>query len=172
MTFYLSHQRYKLWPHAGPYVSQTEMEYVRIDSSISHQLYPSNVLSIVWWMVIQGWDWYVDSEMVTTTSFWVRGGVKRWLGLNPLFTPRLSDFVLTEAIHTSLTLPISHYIYDKWLGMVEIWVHHVYSSIWPFIWVTGGTNLGPRPIRFKLRWSMLGLIQAIDISSTLPMSYQ
>ena len=48
-----------------------------------------------------------------------------WLEPHPLFTSRTSVFGPVEALHGSLTLPMSHYKYDKWLDMVEIGIHCV-----------------------------------------------
>ena len=39
------------------------------------------------------------------------------------FTPRLSEFGLIQAIHISLTLPMSHYKYNEWLDKVEIGIN-------------------------------------------------
>ena len=45
----------------------TEVGWFWIASGNSHQLDPSNVSSLVWWMVGQGWDWNVFNNTVTTT---------------------------------------------------------------------------------------------------------
>ena len=54
--------------------------------------------------------------------FWVVVGVEVGLGCIPLFTPRLSDFGLVQAIHGTPTVPMYHYKYDEWFCMVEIWI--------------------------------------------------
>ena len=62
--------------------------------------------------------------MVTTTSFRVMGGEKDGLACAYLpVTPRLSEFGPIQAIHISLTLPMSHYMYNEWLDKVEIGIN-------------------------------------------------
>eukprot|EP00956_Cyclotella_meneghiniana_P032384 scaffold88896_cov73-Cyclotella_meneghiniana.AAC.1 len=52
--------------------------------------------------------------------------------LTPLrFTPRLSVFVPVQAIHISLTLPMSHHMDDEWFDMVEIGYHYPKPSPHP-----------------------------------------
>ena len=84
-------------------------------------------------------------------------------------------FGLTQAkaIHSSLTLPMSFYKYNKWLYKVEIGIHHVYSSLHPDFWVMGGDNynFSSPPLHFTPRSSVFVPIQALDSSSTLPISH-
>ena len=103
--------------------------------------------------------------------FLSHGQGQSWLGLCPIFTPRLSDFGLDHAIHISSTLPISHHWYNKWLSNVGNGIHCPQSSAQPNFWVKDGDNFGSRPLRFIPKWRMIGLIQAIHISLTLPMSH-
>ena len=51
-----------------------------IASGNSHQLDPSNVSSLVWWMVRQGWDWNSLSTTVTTPWLFSHGWWKFWSG--------------------------------------------------------------------------------------------
>ena len=67
----------------------------------------------------------------TTPSDWHRHTSKFW-GNYQYFTPRLCVYGLIQPFHISLTLPISHYKYIEWSGMVEI-------GIWALKW-------SPQPI--------------------------
>ena len=110
-------------------------------------------------------------RMVTTTCFLVTCGVKVGLGYVPLFTPRLCDFVLVQAIHSFPTLPMSCYKHDECFCIVEIWIHHVYPSPHTSFWVVGGDNYGRRPLRFTPRWSIFWLIWTFHSISTLPICH-
>eukprot|EP00956_Cyclotella_meneghiniana_P028661 scaffold67453_cov76-Cyclotella_meneghiniana.AAC.1 len=69
-----------------------------------------------------------------------------WLGSNPLFAPRLSEFGLIRAIHSISTLPIIHHSYTKWLDTVEIGINPPQPSPHPdFRVTTGGENFGWDP---------------------------
>ena len=45
------------------------------------------------------------------------------IGLHPPFILRLSGFGLIQAIHISLTLPMSHHKHNEWSHKVEIGIH-------------------------------------------------
>ena len=94
-----------------------------------------------------------------------------WLDPHPLLTPRLSVFGLIQAFDSSLTLPTSHYQYNKWLDRVEIGNHYAYPSLHTDFWVMGGDNFGSKSLLFTPRSSVFVPIQAIDSSLTLPMSH-
>ena len=48
------------------------------------------------------------------------GWGQKWLSPCPLFIPRLSEFGLIWAIHSTSTLPFSHYEHNEWFCKVEI----------------------------------------------------
>ena len=99
------------------------------------------------------------------------GWGQSWLCSHPLFTPRLCEFGLVQAIHSISTLPISCWKYNECFFKVEIWVYHPQLSPHPYFWVGGGDDFGSRTLGFKPRWSMIGLIQEFHSISTLPISY-
>eukprot|EP00956_Cyclotella_meneghiniana_P034207 scaffold102438_cov38-Cyclotella_meneghiniana.AAC.1 len=70
-----------------------------------------------------GWDWVVGSNVITTMCFGSWLGYKFGLARIALFTPRLSDFGLIQAIHSIPTIQMSHYEYNEWLEKVEIGIH-------------------------------------------------
>ena len=111
------------------------------------------------------------SKMVTTTWFWVVGGVEVILAWILLFTPRLSDFGLIWTSHSISTFLISHYKYNEWLDKVEICIHHLQPMPHPGFWVMIGDNFGFSPQHFTPRWSVCGLIEEFHSISTLPMSH-
>ena len=94
-----------------------------------------------------------------------------WLDPHPLFTSRSSVFGLSQAFHSRLAALMSHCKMNKWLYMVEIGIHYVYSSQHPDFSVMGSENFHSSSLLFTPRSSVLVPIQAIDCSLTLPMSH-
>ena len=105
--------------------------------------------------------------------FFGHGWGQSWLCLFlfPLFTPRLCEFGLIEAIHSISTLSMSHCKYDEWFCKLKIWIHHPQPSPRTGFWVVGGDNFGSGTLRFRPWWSMFGLIQEFHSISTLPTSH-
>ena len=66
-----SHRGWQLWTWDPKF--RTKIVRNQIDPSNSYQLDPSNLSSLVWWMVRQGWDWNLIHETVTTTYLWAMG---------------------------------------------------------------------------------------------------
>ena len=97
-----------------------------------------------------------------------------WFKTSTFYTKIEGVYGLIQAIHHSWTLPMSHHWYNEWLDKVEIGIwclqwspQRVFES-----WV--GTNLAiirnSYPL-FTPRSSVIGLIQALCRSLTIPMSY-
>ena len=91
-----------------------------------------------------------------------------WPRPNDIFTPRLSMFGLIQAIHMSLTLPMSHHWYNEWLDKVEIGMWSIKLSPQPMFEPLVEKKLGwhIHPL-FTARLSEFGLIEAIHMSLTL-----
>ena len=109
------------------HLSHHQIEWVWTHKGNSQHLNPPNLSLLVCWMVKQDWDW--NSPYITTTKprllshrLW-----KTQLPWSLHFTPRLCVYGLIQPFHISLTLPISHYKYIEWSGMVEI-------GIWALKW--------------------------------------
>ena len=65
------------------------------------------------------------STMVATVPLLSHGWDRIWSDTYPLYTLRSSVFGLIQAFDSSLTLPMSHYMYDEWLDKVRIGFHYV-----------------------------------------------
>ena len=74
-------------------------------------------------------------------GFWVTGCEKLSSPWSLHFTPRLCVYGLIQPFHISLTLPISHYKYIEWSGMVEIGIWALKWSPQPIFELLEGTNL-------------------------------
>ena len=67
-------------------------------------------------------------------DFWWRGG-HNFSFSSKLFTPRLCAFGSQHPYHSSLTVPMSHYMYAEWWYMVEIGIHCLQWSLITTHWL-------------------------------------
>ena len=82
--------------------------------------------------IINGWRWlrllyevYNGHHNVLFSHGWGQSWLCPWC---LRFTPRLSDFEPTWAIHSISTLQTFHCKYIEWFCKVEIWTHHPQPS--------------------------------------------
>ena len=89
------------------------------------------------------------------------------------FIPRLSEFGMIQAIHISLTLPMSHYMYNEWLDKVDIGMWFIKWSLLPLFesWVEKKMDWPAPTCHTKIEWVWTHSIKSHQLDPSNVSSY-
>ena len=103
-------------------------------------------------------------------DFWVMCGDNLGSG-SRLSISRLWVFASVRPNHSSLTVPMSYYEYDKRINKVEIGIHCLFWSLQADVWVICWDNLGSgSPLSISRLW-VFASVRPYHSSWTVPMSH-